>query len=270
MEYQIGDFAKISRLGIKTLRYYHEIGLLPPSRIDRFSGYRYYDETCLTRARAIIQLKQFDFSLEDIRSLLAEAKDSDDLIQAMQQKSTEIKNRIESYQIIQKQIEAFIRNEKDITNHSGDVTVKELSDIHIASIRFQGKYSDLTDKITTLYEHSRNQAAGRSFCLYYDEQSMEDHADIEVCIPVLNPVEDSVVHSRLLPGGKAVTVLHTGEYEQLWRTYKVIIDYINSNNLKVISPSRECYLKADGELIPVSPSQYLTEIQFLFHGSHLS
>jgi len=263
MEYLIGDFAKISRLGIKTLRYYHEIGLLTPTRIDRFSGYRYYDETCLARARAIIQLKQFDFSLEDIRSLLAEVKDSEDLIRAMQRKSTEIEERITSYQTIQKQIDAFIRNEKDISNHSSEILYKTLPDQLISSIRFQGKYSDLTDRITTLFDHARNQAAGRTFCLYYDDQAMEEHADMEVCIPVLQPVEDEVIHSRVLLGGKAVTVLHSGEYEQLWRTYKVIIDHINSNNLKVISPSRECYLKAAGELIPVPPSQYLTEIQFL-------
>jgi DNA-binding transcriptional MerR regulator len=267
MEYQIGDFAKISRLGIKTLRYYHEIGLLVPTRIDRLSGYRYYDESCLTRARAVIQLKQFDFSLDAIRSLLADAKNSEDLIQAMQRKSSEIKERIASYQTIQKQIDAFIHNEEDLSNHSSEIMVKNLQDLLITSIRFHGKYSDLTDMITTLYEHARSQAAGRPFCLYYDEQAMEDHADIEVCIPVLHAVEDDMVHSRVLPGGQAVTVLHTGEFEQLWRTYKVIIDHINSNNLNVLSPSRECYLKAASELITVPPSQYLTEIQFLLQPS---
>lgn len=270
MEYQIGDFAKISRLSIKTLRYYHEIGLLLPTRIDTFSGYRYFDETCLARARAIMQLKQFDFSLDEIRSVLTGVKDSQDLIRAMQQKSTEISQRIASYQNIQEQIQAFIRNETDLSNHSSEVKRKTIQDQLIASLRFQGKYTDLTEKIVTLAEHTRDQAAGRPFCLYYDEQAMADHADIEVCIPVLNPVEDEVVHSRVLAGGEAVTVLHRGEYEQLWRSYKVIIDYVNTNGIRALSPSRECYLKAAGELLPGPPSQYLTEIQFLLQTADAS
>ncbi|MEN8905119.1 MAG: MerR family DNA-binding transcriptional regulator, partial [Clostridiales bacterium] len=44
MKYQIGDFSKISRLSIKTLRYYHEIGLLCPVIVDKNTGYRYYNE----------------------------------------------------------------------------------------------------------------------------------------------------------------------------------------------------------------------------------
>ena len=70
MEYQIGDFAVISRLGIKTLRYYHEIGLLLPTRIDPFSGYRYYDESCLARVCTIQQLKALQFSLAEIGDFL--------------------------------------------------------------------------------------------------------------------------------------------------------------------------------------------------------
>ncbi len=31
MEYRIGDFSLVSRLSVKTLRYYHEIGILEPA-----------------------------------------------------------------------------------------------------------------------------------------------------------------------------------------------------------------------------------------------
>ncbi|HEX2954886.1 MAG TPA: MerR family DNA-binding transcriptional regulator, partial [Bacillota bacterium] len=51
MKYQIGDFSKITRLSVKTLRFYHEEGLLCPDFIDPDSGYRYYDESLLERAR---------------------------------------------------------------------------------------------------------------------------------------------------------------------------------------------------------------------------
>lgn len=40
--FKIGDFSKLSRVSVKTLRYYDEIGLLKPVGVDRFTRYRYY------------------------------------------------------------------------------------------------------------------------------------------------------------------------------------------------------------------------------------
>ena len=37
----IGDFSKLSRVSIKTLRFYDEMRLLKPLRVDRFTGYCY-------------------------------------------------------------------------------------------------------------------------------------------------------------------------------------------------------------------------------------
>lgn len=39
---KIGDFSKLSRISIRMLRHYNEIGLLIPESIDDFTGYRYY------------------------------------------------------------------------------------------------------------------------------------------------------------------------------------------------------------------------------------
>ncbi len=36
----IGDFANATQLTVKTLRHYHETGLLEPAQIDAQSGYR--------------------------------------------------------------------------------------------------------------------------------------------------------------------------------------------------------------------------------------
>ena len=36
----IGDFSKLSRISIRMLRHYDEIGLLVPKEVDAFSGYQ--------------------------------------------------------------------------------------------------------------------------------------------------------------------------------------------------------------------------------------
>ena len=47
---KIGDFSKLSRVSIRMLRHYDDIGLLKPAEIDEFTGYRYYHEQQLLQS----------------------------------------------------------------------------------------------------------------------------------------------------------------------------------------------------------------------------
>ncbi|MFI2370319.1 MerR family transcriptional regulator [Streptomyces sp. NPDC018833] len=59
----IGAFARVSRLSAKTLRRYDELGLLPPARVDQFTGYRYYDDAQVERARLVAWLRRIGMPL---------------------------------------------------------------------------------------------------------------------------------------------------------------------------------------------------------------
>ena len=64
---KIGDFSKLSRVSIRMLRHYDEIGLLRPARIDPESGYRYYSETQLLivcRISALERLRKDDETMK--------------------------------------------------------------------------------------------------------------------------------------------------------------------------------------------------------------
>ena len=70
-EVSIGEFARRSRLSVKALRLYDELGVLVPARVDEASGYRYYDVAQLDAARLVAMLRQLDLPLSTIRELLA-------------------------------------------------------------------------------------------------------------------------------------------------------------------------------------------------------
>ena len=70
-EISIGEFARRSRLSLKALRLYDERGVLVPARVDRASGYRYYDTAQLDQARLVVMLRQLQLPLATIRELLA-------------------------------------------------------------------------------------------------------------------------------------------------------------------------------------------------------
>ena len=54
---KIGEFSKLSRVSVRMLRHYDEIGLLKPAEIDHFTDYRYYREDQLPIAGRIAALK---------------------------------------------------------------------------------------------------------------------------------------------------------------------------------------------------------------------
>ena len=78
---KIGYFSKLSRISIRMLRHYDEIGLLKPAEIDPFTGYRYYSEDQLSVANRITALKDMGFGLSDIGEILLCADDSAQLMQ---------------------------------------------------------------------------------------------------------------------------------------------------------------------------------------------
>ena len=66
MLYSIGEFATFCGLNVKTLRYYDEIGLLKPVKVDPFTKYRYYSDKQLDDVELIKTLKSCSVSLEEI------------------------------------------------------------------------------------------------------------------------------------------------------------------------------------------------------------
>ena len=68
--FQIGELSKHADVPEKTIRYYEEIGLLPPARRSA-NSYRVYDEADVERLRFIRSARALDFTLQEIAPILA-------------------------------------------------------------------------------------------------------------------------------------------------------------------------------------------------------
>ncbi|GAF64805.1 putative transcriptional regulator [Bacillus sp. TS-2] len=73
MEYSINQVAKISGISKRTLRYYDEIGLLKPARVNS-SGYRIYREGELAKLQQILFYRELEMKLEDIKEIISSPK----------------------------------------------------------------------------------------------------------------------------------------------------------------------------------------------------
>ena len=66
---KVSDVAKLTGVTVRTLHYYDEIGLLPPSEVTS-SGYRVYNDADLEVLQQILFFRELDFSLEEIRGIM--------------------------------------------------------------------------------------------------------------------------------------------------------------------------------------------------------
>jgi len=270
MKFSIGEFSKITLLSIKSLRLYHEKEILVPADVDEFTNYRYYNEGNYDKARSIKVLREHDFSLAEIKEILDECNDEADMLEQIQTKLNDIKNKIDRYNDISQSLENIIKQEEESvmkTNQEFDVEEKEISTMLIAGHRMKGKYKDVGEGFKLLGKSFGRHINGKAMTLYYDGEYKEDAADFEPCFPIRKGKSSDNISVRELKAGKCVSLMHKGEYGTLHNSYKKIFSYINENKLKTLLPSREVYIKGPGMIFKGNPNNYLTEIQIMISDS---
>jgi effector-binding domain-containing protein len=146
---------------------------------------------------------------------------------------------------------------------SFEVQEKTLDPVLVAGVRMKGRYSDCGRGFAMLGRHLGRHIAGKPLCLYYDGEYREDDADFEPCMPIRREVSVDGASIRQLPGGRCVSLVHRGPYEELGRSYARALRYAKDHGFEVQLPTREVYLKGPGMIFRGNPKKYLTEIQLL-------
>jgi DNA-binding transcriptional MerR regulator len=262
MEYRIGDFAIIARLTVKTLRYYHEEGLLKPSRIAFDTGYRYYNSELIYTARIIGTLREWGFSIREIREILHEYSEDSDLVEIIKKKRIEITEKIFRLKKIDEELSLLIQFEKEHENmkKKNEIVLKEVEELKFISITYKGKYSDCGIYMGKLFKIAGSKIAGKVFNRYLDE-GYEEIAEVEVCVPVKKEITNPEVEYKVLPAGRVISTIHVGSYDEIGRAYQRLIDYRNTHSLTKNDYLRDIYIKGPGMIFRGNPQKYITEVQ---------
>jgi hypothetical protein len=67
----IGDFSRATHMTVKTLRHYHQIGLLKPAEVDACTSYRRYGTDQIPVAQVISRFRELDMPLGEIQGVLS-------------------------------------------------------------------------------------------------------------------------------------------------------------------------------------------------------
>ena len=263
--YSIGEFSQVTGLSVKTLRFYHENGLLLPSSVDAATGYRFYDASKVEKARVIMRLREMEFSLEDIAAVLGACADEADILNYLERQKHDLQQRIQEDRDIVRVLAGIIAKEKAarqlLEGSAFAVAERTLAPLLVAGLRMKGEYSDCGAGFARLGKAVGRHICGKALCLYYDGEYRDGDADFEPCFPIRKEIAADGVAVRTLPGGRCLTLIHRGPYDQLGRSYAKILQQADDQKLKITLPTREVYVKGPGLIFRGNPKNYLTEIQ---------
>jgi DNA-binding transcriptional MerR regulator len=185
-EFSIGEFARRSRLSIKALRHYDELGVLVPARVDEASGYRYYDVAQLEAARLVSMLRQLDLPLAAIRELLVcDPVDAAERIAAHWRE-------VESAHDARRDLAAYLVN-RLIGKRSDmyEVNTREMPERSLLCLKRnvdqQGTWALGKEFIAVLRERPLPKMEGREgamFTIYWGEVSADSDGPVEMCRPI--------------------------------------------------------------------------------------
>lgn len=265
--FTIGQFSRITGLTIKTIRLYHEKGLLVPEWVDPQTDYRYFSDRNVAHAQTIAYLRELDFPLADIKEILEQFEEDADILAFLVKHRQSIQKRMDQLGKIATSLDLIIHKEQEaklmLSEIDFAVGEKDLEELRVAGLRWKGKYAETGKAIAQLAKVAGRYVRGKAMNLYYDGEYKDEDAEIESCFPVAEMKESGAMTVHLLPAGRCAYVVHKGPYEYLGRSYAKIMEYIQARNYETTLPIREIYLKGPGMIFRGNPKKYLTEIQIV-------
>ncbi len=133
MAYTVKELSKISKVSVRTLHYYDEIGLLKPAYFSD-SGYRYYEKEHLLMLQQILFFKELGFELKKIGKILKQTEF--DKMHALKSQKQVLKDNVSRLQLLIKTIDKTIKHIK------GEINMKD-EDMYLGfSKEKQKQYED--------------------------------------------------------------------------------------------------------------------------------
>lgn len=263
---KIGDFSKLSRISIRMLRHYNEIGLLVPESIDDFTGYRYYSEGQLPVANRITALKDMGFSLATIVEILKSYTDSHALKKYLMLKQSEIREQAEKTNRQLLLLETTIhRLGKDGTVMNYNVTLKELPERYVASVRkVIPSYEQECDLWHILVSEtmSLNMQDGDpcyTLAIFHDGEYKEKDVDVEVQKSVKGNYKntENVVFKTVAPI-QIASATYKGSYDQISEVNEEVANWIRDNGYEFNGLAFNIYHVSPHET--PNPEEWVTEV----------
>lgn len=249
----IGEFSRMTHLSVKALRHYHDVGVLEPAAIDRFTGYRSYEASQVPSAQVIRRLRDLGMPLDSIRSVLA-APDVDSRNREIVAHLSRMERQLEQTQAAVAGLRALL--EGPPARPSVELrTIPEVTALAIQEMvgvpGFMEWGTSASEVLAAALAATGLPPAGPFGALFPGDFFELEHAELTLFLPVTIAGGDAGtdallsggrVKLREIPAVEAAVVVHEGAADDIDRTYGALGTAVAERAIGVDGPIREYYL----------------------------
>lgn len=252
----IGEFSRLAHLSVRTLRRYHDAGLLEPETVDPATGYRYYGADQIPTAQVIHRLRELDVPLPDVRRILR-SPDPATRAALVADHLQRLESELERTRAAVASLRRLLRPEAAPL----DVELRSVPPTTVAAVEddvdhdqviawYAGAMAELDAVVT--------QPTGVPGGLYDNALFEDGSGHVLVYRPTADPPRTGRVHPVTLPAVELAVATHVGEHGDIDVTYGELGAWVVANALAVAGPVRETYPVGPRD-VP-DPAAWRTEI----------
>jgi DNA-binding transcriptional MerR regulator len=235
----IGDFSRMTHLSVKTLRHYHDVGLLEPVDVDPSSGYRFYDPGQAPVAQVIRQFRDLGMPVDEVRAMLQAPS-----VEARNQVIISHLERMESQLAATTATVTSLRSMLEGPALAREVEfrfVEATAAIAISEIIKEGDFvpwwGDTFTRLREMLAASGAERTGADGALYSNELFEEEMGRVTAFIPVA-----SEPGTAEIPAAQLAVMVHEGSLGDLVTTYTALGTAVATRVIGVDGPIREYYV----------------------------
>lgn len=259
---RIGEFSKLGKISIKTLRYYDKIGLMKPAMIDSATQYRYYTVEQLETIRLISMYKDVGLSNEMIAKLIYKKENERTLLeyqkQVLTERAADIAKALSALEVLlgeqsRQQYEASIKHVEKRLVYCCRGYITNVESIHdfvrccsaeLAKSNPDVRYSE-PDYCCVIYPDDGYRESG----IFIEYAQSVDRVGVETETIKFKEIEPIT----------AISVIHRGEYHNLRDAYLFAVNWAIKNGYTLVGEPRERYIHGAWDRKDVA--EWVTELQ---------
>jgi DNA-binding transcriptional MerR regulator len=260
----IGMFSRASLLSIKTLRAYHEAGILVPAQVDRFTGYRSYTADQLSDAAIVRRLRALDLPLDKVRQIL-HGRDPDLTRRVLASHQVAMQARLTDTE----RIVAELQSDNTSTTHT-PAHIRHENAIDTVRLTSKVTEAELGEWLGSAFERLAAFLADAGIApagypgTLYDAEIADDLESAEAFIPVAAPFvisgTDRDISLGEVPAARVAVLVHAGDYESMGDTYRSLGAWVARHAQNAGERLREWYIVGPSDV--ADPALYRTEISW--------
>jgi DNA-binding transcriptional MerR regulator len=250
----IGEFAQLTHLSVRTLRRYHDAGLLEPATVGERSGYRYYSADQIPVAQVIHRLRELDVPLSDVQRILR-TPDPDVRAGLVTDHLRRLEDQLERTRSAVSSLRRLLQP------RPVDVELRQVPAATVAAIEDEVALTDVLSWYAGAMAELRAavpEPTGPPGGLYDNELFTDGRGRVRVYLPADEPSRSGRVRHETLPAVELAVTTHVGDHDAIDVTYGALGSWVVEHALAVGGQVRETYLV--GPRDTPRPDAWRTEI----------